>query len=219
MINMKKLLFASMMCSDFTDLKSEVKNLEKAGIDSFHCDVMDGIFVKNMTMGTLSVKAIKQLTDLMIDVHLMVEKPREVVDLYIDLGVDLIYIHPEAERYAIKTMQYLKEKGLKAGLAVNPETSYEEVKEILYEADYVMLMTVSPGFAGQKFLEFTEEKIKTFVKYKNKYNYKLILDGACSEEVIEKFTKIGVDGFVLGTSALFENENSYIEQIEKIRLI
>lgn len=214
---MDKLLLPSMMCADFSDLKTEVQRLDAAGVDSFHCDVMDGVFVPNMTMGTLAVKAIRENTDTMVDVHLMVEMPSEVVDLYIDLGVDLIYIHPEAERYVVKTLQHLKNKGVKAGLVVNPDTSFDTVKEMLYLTDYVMLMTVSPGFAGQAFLEFTQPKIKTFIDNKEKYDYKIIIDGACSEEVIKKYSDLGVDGFVLGTSALFKGDMDYTKQVQKLR--
>lgn len=216
---MKKLLFASMMCANFSHIAREVKKLDEAGVDSFHCDVMDGVFVPNMTMGTLAVKAIRDHTKTMIDVHLMVEKPSEVIDLFIDLGVDLIYIHPEAERYVLKTLQHLKNRGVMAGLVVNPDTSFELVREMLYLTDYVMLMTVSPGFAGQKFLGFTQEKAKMFVEYKEKYGYKIVIDGACSEEVIEEYSKLGVDAFVLGTSALFKPGIDYKKQIEKIRNI
>ena len=210
---MEKLLLPSMMCADFSDLKSEVKRLDEAGVDSFHCDVMDGVFVPNMTMGTLAIKAIRDLTKTMVDVHLMVENPSAVVDLYIDLGVDLIYIHPEAERYVVKTLQHLKNHGVKAGLVVNPDTAFETVREMLFLADYVMLMTVSPGFAGQDFLGFTKAKIETFIENKENYNYKLVIDGACSESVIKEYSNMGVDGFVLGTSALFKG----LKNVEKYR--
>lgn len=161
---MDKILCPSMMCADYGNLQKEVEALDRAGIDIFHCDIMDGEFVPNITMGVMDIKAIRKYTDRMIDCHLMIENPASKVDLFLDAGCDLIYIHPESERYVVKTLTYIKEHGKYAGLVLNPDTSIESIQELLYLADYVMVMTVNPGFAGQKFIEFTKNKIKKISK-------------------------------------------------------
>lgn len=210
---MKKLLCPSMMCADFGNLKQEVQILDNANIDIFHCDIMDGNFVPNMTMGLMDIKTIRKYTKKMIDCHLMVENPLEKVKWFIDAGVDLIYIHPESERYVIKTLMYIKEQGKKTGIAINPDTSVYSIKELLYFCDYIMVMTVNPGFSGQKFIESIDLKIKELIKLKNKFKFKLIIDGACSYEVIKKYSVIGCDGFILGTSSLFSGDKNYIDKI------
>jgi len=216
---MKKLLCPSMMCADYGSLKDSVIQLDEAGVDIFHCDVMDGIFVPNITMGTLDIKAIRSYTDKMVDCHLMIENPGTKIDMFIEAGADLVYIHPESERYVIKTLDYIKSKGKLAGLAINPETSIETIHEMLYLTDYVMVMTVTPGFAGQKFIDFTKDKIQKLVELKKSFDYVITIDGACSQEVIAGLSQMGCDGFVLGTSALFGKEKSYLEIVRELRAL
>lgn len=211
------LLCPSMMCADYGSLRQEVKELDVAGCDIFHCDVMDGTFVPNMTMGIMDIATIRKNTNKMVDVHLMIEHPSTKVDWFIDVGVDLIYIHPEAERYPVKTLSHIREKGILAGIAINPDTSINSIEEILHVCDYVLVMSVNPGFAGQKFIDFIDIKIKKLVKMKQEYGFKIVLDGACSTDIIAKYTKEGVDGFVLGTSALFKQNASYKEAINMIK--
>lgn len=155
---MMKLLCPSMMCADFSHLQKEVGDLNQAGVDIYHCDIMDGEFVPNMTMGINDIRTIRRYTDKLIDCHLMIENPGNKVDWFINAGVDLIYIHPESERYVIKTLSHIKDCGKLAGLALNPDTSIETVSEMLELVDYVLVMTVNPGFAGQKFIDFTKKK-------------------------------------------------------------
>lgn len=214
---MEKILCPSMMCADYGNLKKEVMELDSAGVDIFHCDVMDGTFVPNMTMGLMDIKAIRKYTKKCIDVHLMVENPLEKIDLFLEAGADLIYIHPEAERYVIKTLAAIKEKGKLAGIAVNPDTSLETIHEMLNLVDYVMVMTVNPGFAGQAFLTFTINKIKKLIELKKQYGFKLMIDGAMSPEKIKEMAELGADGFILGTSALFGKEKNYKELIKELR--
>ena len=216
---MDKLLCPSLMCVDFLNLKEDICKLDAAGVDIYHCDIMDGTFVPNITLGVNDIKAVKKCTNKMIDCHLMIENPASKVDWFIDAGVDLIYIHPESERYVVKTLAHIKDRGIFAGIAINPDTSIESIKEILNLCDYVLVMTVNPGFAGQKFIDFTKEKINELVKLKEKYGYKIVIDGACSPKVIKELSEIGCDGFVLGTSALFGKEKSYSELIKELRSI
>lgn len=196
-------LYPSMMCADYRRLEEEVRALDAAGADSYHCDVMDGSFVPNFAMGTEDIRAIRAMTDTPIDVHLMVENPLDKLDLFIALGANVIYIHPESERYVSKVLLRLREAGVAAGLVINPDTSLASVEEVLPLADYVLAMTVNPGFAGQSFLEFTLPKLERLAQLKRRLGFTLVADGACSPQRIEQLSGMGVDAFVLGTSALF----------------
>ena len=201
----------SMMCSDFANLKAEVEKLDAAGADTFHIDIMDGCFVPNFGMGIQDLAAIRQYTNKPLDVHLMIANPAEYVEMFADLGADIIYIHPESDRQGTRTLEKITNKGKKAGIAINPGTSIAQIEELLPLAAYVMVMTVNPGFAGQKYLSFVNDKIAKLVQLKKRYNYQVMIDGAVSETVMKDLTAIGVDGFVLGTSALFNKSKSYEE--------
>ncbi|RCW16906.1 ribulose phosphate epimerase [Streptococcus gallolyticus] len=216
---MSLLLCPSMMCANFGNLQKEIQALDESGVDIYHCDIMDGSFVPNMTLGINDIKTIRQYTTKLVDCHLMIENPLEKVDWFIDAGADLLYIHPESERYMVKTLHHIKERGKMAGLAINPDTSIETITELLGLVDYILVMTVNPGFAGQKFIDFTKQKIAKLVNLKSMYAYKIIIDGACSPAVIQELSAVGVDGFVLGTSALFGKEKSYIELVKELRTL
>ena len=215
---MKKLLCPSMMCANFGHLEKEIKDLEKGGIDIFHLDVMDGRYVPNFGMGLQDIEYICQTATKPCDVHLMVVNPSEYVEKFVNLGVKIIYIHPETDLHACRTLQKIKDAGASAGIALNPGTSFESVKELLYLCDYVMLMSVNPGFASQKYLDFVTPKFKQFVEESKKYGgYKVMIDGACSPEKIAELSRVGVEGFILGTSALFGKGRSYQEIIKELR--
>jgi ribulose-phosphate 3-epimerase len=211
------LLCPSTMCINFQNLYEDVKALDDAGVDIFHNDIMDGTFVPNMTLGINDIKAIRKATNKLMDVHLMIENPANKVDWFIDAGADIVYIHPESERYVVKTLAHIKERGKKAGIAINPDTSIESVEEMLNLCDYVLVMTVNPGFAGQKFIDFSKKKIMRLSDLKKEFGFKIIIDGACSPEIIKELSIIGADGFVLGTSALFGKGYSYDEIVPQLR--
>lgn len=214
---MERLLCPSMMCANFDNLKDEIIALDKAGTDIFHCDVMDGEFVPNMTLGIQDILCIRRNTEKMVDVHLMMENPGSKVQMFIEAGVDLIYIHPEAERYVVKTLAAIKEAGCQAGIALNPDTSIETIHEMLNLVDYVMVMTVNPGFAGQKFIDFVTKKIKRLAELKEEYGFKIMIDGACSPAKIKELSDVGADGFILGTSALFGKEEDYATIMQTLK--
>jgi ribulose-phosphate 3-epimerase len=206
-----------MMCANYGHLADEVRALDDAGVDIFHCDIMDGTFVPNFTMAVMDVKTIRRYTDKPVDCHLMIENPANKVDWFINAGADIIYIHPESERYVVKTLAHIKEMGAKAGIAVNPDTSVASISEILNLCDYVMVMTVNPGFAGQAFIDFTKKKIKQLVELKEEYGFKIMIDGHCSPEVVEDLSNLGADGFILGSSALFRKGKTYKQLISELR--
>lgn len=214
---MERLLCPSMMCANFDNLKDEIIALDKAGTDIFHCDVMDGEFVPNMTLGIQDILCIRRNTEKMVDVHLMMENPGSKVKMFIEAGVDLIYIHPEAERYVVKTLAAIKEAGCQAGIALNPDTSIETIHEMLNLVDYVMVMTVNPGFAGQKFIDFVTKKIIRLAELKEEYGFKIMIDGACSPAKIKELSDVGADGFILGTSALFGKEEDYTTIMQTLK--
>ncbi|RKZ26526.1 ribulose-phosphate 3-epimerase, partial [bacterium] len=155
----------SLLSCDFSRLREEIEDVVRGGADLLHLDVMDGHFVPNLTFGPMIVKAIRKLTRLPLDAHLMIENPEKWVDRFIEAGADWISFHFEACRDPIPLAKYLKEKKIKAGLAINPGTPFESVKDILREFDFILVMTVNPGFGGQRFMKEVVEKIERIHSY------------------------------------------------------
>ena len=218
---MKKILAPSMMCADFGSLEKEIAVLDEANVDCYHIDIMDGNFVPNFGMGLQDLEFIRKSTNKLVDAHLMIQDPSKYVDLFADKGVDILYIHPEADMHPTRTLDHIRAKNVKPGIAINPGTSVETIKPLLSLVDYVMVMTVNPGFAGQKYLPYVNEKIETLVELKNagNNNYKVMVDGAISPEKIRELSAIGVEGFILGTSSLFGKGESYSTIINNLRAL
>ncbi|MFT8869733.1 ribulose-phosphate 3-epimerase [Liquorilactobacillus nagelii] len=214
---MKKLLCPSLMCADFTKLRSEVLSLDDAGIDLFHMDIMDGIYVPNLALGVEDFAAVRSLTKKPMDVHLMVKYPEKYIDLFKRLGANLIYFHPETANISTSLISKIKSSGMKAGIAISPNISIPYVKELLISVDNILIMTVNPGFSGEPFLNYTLPKIKELCSLKDKYQYNVFVDGAISPEKVESLSRIGVDGFILGSSTLFGKEESYSQIVKKLR--
>lgn len=216
---MEKWLLPSMMCADFGSLSTEISNLEEAGVTGYHIDIMDGQFVPNFGMGLQDLEFIRKSTKKPIDVHLMVNNPNNHINLFANIGVDIIYIHPEADMHPARTLQKIKQQNIKAGIALNPGTSIESIKPLLNIVDYVMIMTVNPGFAGQKYLNYVDYKIDELVEmsFKSRFNYDVLVDGAISPERIDNLSTKGVKGFVLGTSSLFGKNKDYATLINNLK--
>lgn len=212
-----KMLCPSMMCANYGNLGAEVDALEAAGADVFHLDVMDGRFVPNFGMGLQDIEYICKNAHIKKDLHLMIENPGAYVDRFADLGIDIMYIHPEVDVHSMRTIQKIKDRGVKAGIAMNPGTAVDTVRPLLPMVDYVLVMSVNPGFAGQTYIDCVDEKIDMLIELKDNYNYDIVLDGACAPQRIESLSAKGVKGFVLGTSALFGKEASYGEIMKSLR--
>lgn len=214
---MEKLLCPSMMCANFGNLSREIERLEEAGIDIFHLDIMDGTFVPNFGMGLQDIEFIAKHAEKPVDAHLMIVNPGDYVEKFASMGIKIIYTHPEADLHPARTLQKTLDAGAAPGIALNPGTSVQTIEPLLNLAKYVLVMTVNPGFAGQKYISFVDDKIDTLVKLKEIYGYRIIIDGACSPERIAALGSVGADGFVLGTSALFGKEKPYRQILTSLR--
>ncbi|MGF3102516.1 ribulose-phosphate 3-epimerase [Rossellomorea sp. DUT-2] len=192
----------SILSANFAELGNEIKDVEKGGADYIHVDVMDGHFVPNITLGPMIVKAIRPLTTLPLDVHLMIENPGQYIEAFADSGADYITVHVEADPHLHRTIQMIKSKGVKAGVVLNPGTSAEMIKPILPDVDMVLLMTVNPGFGGQSFIPSVVPKIKQIREWANEVNPELEIevDGGINPETAAICAEAGADVFVAGSA-------------------
>jgi ribulose-phosphate 3-epimerase len=201
------------------NLGQSIKELEDSGIDRFHLDIMDGVFVPNYSLGLQDVEAVCRLSAKKAEIHLMTVNPGKYVRKFADLGVKIIYIHPESDYHPSTVIQLIIEAGAEPGIVLSPGTSVDSVKDLLRISRYVLIMTVNPGQAGQPFLPYVDEKIRQLIKLKKEYGFELGLDGACSARMIDQYFPLGVDSFVLGTMALFHKKAPYIETMNNLRSI
>jgi ribulose-phosphate 3-epimerase len=195
-------------------LEWDVKRLEAAGADFLHMDVMDGDFVPNFGLGAEIFSCVKRHSQIPLDVHLMIRNPSKHLRFFRELGAEIITVHPEADTHTAGTLAQIRELGAVPGIALNPGTSVEYVKEVLPLCGHVLVMTVNPGFYGQNFLEFTVEKIKTLGGLSRKYGFSLCVDGNINAERVKRLHPMGVSNFVIGT-ALFREDP--VEMIKRIK--
>lgn len=212
-------LMASMMCANYGNLKKEVEDLEKGGINSFHIDIMDGRYVPNFAMSLNDMRYIASTATKPLNVHLMIEHPSNNIGLFLQnlRKDDTVYIHPEAEYHPSTTLQRIIDAGMIPGIAINPGTSVETVFEMLRIVKKVLVMSVNPGNAGQMYLPYVGKKITKLLSIKEDMDFELYWDGACSAGRIKEYAPKGVRGFVLGTTLLFGKGKSYGETLQNIR--
>jgi len=188
----------SILSADFTKLKEEIESVEKAGADFLHLDVMDGCFVPNLTFGPIIVRAIRKMTGLPLDTHLMIADPLKYIKNFADAGADIIIFHPEARSPIEETLREIKKFGKKAGLAINPPTPVSAIRDYLGELEWILVMSVNPGFAGQKFMPEVLPKVEELARLKRKkgYSYRLAIDGGINGETAPLAKRAGAEVLV-----------------------
>lgn len=189
----------SILSADFAKLGEEIKEVESA-VDYIHVDVMDGHFVPNITIGPLIVDAIRPVTDLPLDVHLMIENPEHYIQAFVDAGADIITVHQEACPHLHRVVQQIKQAGVKAGVVINPATPVESIEYVLEDVDLVLVMTVNPGFGGQSFIPSGLNKIKQLFDLRSEhgYSYEIEVDGGVNQETAKQCIDAGADVLVSG---------------------
>ncbi|HWK22218.1 MAG TPA: ribulose-phosphate 3-epimerase [Ureibacillus sp.] len=198
----------SILSADFAKLGQEVKEVEAAGAELIHIDVMDGHFVPNITMGPIVVEALRPVTKLPLDVHLMIENPDLYIEQFAKAGADYISVHVEACRHLHRTIQLIRSLDVKPGVVLNPHTPIESIMHILEDIDFVLFMTVNPGFGGQKFISSVVPKIEALSKIikERGLNIEIEVDGGITAETIGSCAKAGATMFVAG-SAIYNKED------------
>ena len=207
----------SIFAADFVNIEKECNLIDKSDADWFHLDVMDGIFVPNISFGMPVVKAIRQMTSKPLDVHLMITEPERYIEKFIDLGSDIISFHIEATNKLEENISLIKSKNIKAGIAINPDTPISELKDIISKIDLVCLMGVHPGFAGQKFIDKTLDRLKELKDLIESSNSKTLIevDGGVKGDNYMELRSLGADVLVAG-SYIF-NAEDYNKVIRKLK--
>lgn len=205
---MTNIIAPSILSADFTNITHEIASIEKSGAQWVHLDIMDGIFVPNITFGPFIIKQLRKLTKLPFDAHLMIENPAQYVEAFAKAGCDMITVHAEADRHLHRTLDYIRSFGLKAGVSLNPATPLSAVEAISDSIDILLLMTVNPGFGGQSFIPQVVEKIEQAAQMKKdgKAHWTISLDGGINYDNAKELFAKGADAAVMG-SAFFSRKS------------
>ncbi len=208
----------SILSADFTRLAEQVGEADEAGVDYIHVDVMDGHFVPNITIGPLIVKALRGVTNIPLDVHLMIENPDLYIEDFSKAGADIITVHQEATPHLHRTIQKIHDLGIKAGVSINPSTSVSTLDEIICKVDLVLVMSVNPGFGGQSYIPSSTSKIR---KIRDMLDISgssadLEVDGGVNLDTLKEVVCAGANAFVAG-SAIFNNKNGIAENVSALR--
>lgn len=198
----------SILSADFANLQRDIEIVEKNGADLIHIDAMDGQFVPNLTLGPNVVSAIRRITTLPLDVHLMIDTPERFVDEFAKAGADYITVHVEATNHLHRVLQQIKSHGIKCGVVINPATPVSAIECVLADVDLVLVMTVNPGFGGQSFIPMTLEKVKqlAILREQNHYNYLIEVDGGINHKTVKICREAGVDIAVAGSYIYDSND-------------
>ena len=208
----------SILASNFAKLNDEVISIENAGADFIHLDVMDGHFVPNLTFGPPIIKSLRSLTKLPFDVHLMVSNPDTLLDEYVNAGANIITVHVEACNHLARTLHYIKSKGCKAGVAINPHTDIQFIENVIEDLDLILIMTVNPGFGGQKFIKSMFKKISLVKEIISSRDIFLEVDGGITKENSKEVINAGANVLVAGTSVFKTNQKTtYKMNIDSLR--
>ena len=217
---MKKIQISpSILAGDFSNLGNEIKRLEKGGADLIHVDVMDGHFVPNLTIGPPVIKSLRKYTKLPFDVHLMISPVHKYIKNFSEAGADIITIHPEATKNIKDSVDLIKSLGKKVGLSLNPDTQIETIEKSLKDINLVLVMTVYPGFGGQKFISKILDKIKSLKKIKDEknFNFEIEVDGRINFENNKLVIDAGANILVSGTTIFKDNNGDIKKNIELLR--
>ena len=217
---MKKIKISpSILSADFSNLRTEIQRLESGGADMIHVDVMDGHFVPNLTIGPPVIKALKKHSSLLFDVHLIISPVHKYIQSYSEAGADIITIHPEATEDLNSSILKIKELGKKVGISLNPETKIDVILEFLEKIDLVLIMSVNPGFGGQKFMPEVLSKVKELKKIQSekKLNFDIEIDGGINFENSKKAIEAGVNILVSGTTIFKSNNGDIKKNIELLK--
>jgi ribulose-phosphate 3-epimerase len=218
---MKKIQISpSILSADFSQLGNEIKRLEEGGADLIHVDVMDGHFVPNLTIGPPVIKALKKNCSIKFDVHLMISPVHKYIDAYADAGADIITIHPEATDDLSASIKKIKDLGKKVGVSLNPETKVSIIKDHLEQIDLVLIMSVNPGFGGQKFMPEVLDKIKELKNIQKVQNidFDIEIDGGINFENSKIAIKAGANILVSGTTIFKSNNGDIKKNIDLLKL-